>query len=253
MKPPADGCSPLDTLAPEAIPDGVSIFLDSGDQRGDPHELAERVSHCGAKHAYVWLWAVDGRHAKLADVVRLCAALQGFGVTPWLWSFPSPTAAQAAAEHAMGVREHLPGVRLVFDWEPHQAEPWTSRALRLFMKAKPEAVTTVPSYARHTLFRELASIRVRLPQLERSADNVGLVEQTLRRFRDPGVVVVPVVGAFTIAGKRMRSDPVRLRGDIERCVRGIDGEPRVPGVAVYSLGDVDAAEAAVLRDVAGYW
>jgi hypothetical protein len=249
--------SPLDTFAPEG-PRGVSVFADSGDQRRDPGELCDALVRCGASTVFWWCWSIDDRHEDIPTAKALAAAARTVGLRPWFWYFPRPHAARRSADHAAAIRDAT-GAHLCFDWEPPGPKhaPWTTRSIDDAVSCRPEAVTTVPAFGRLTLLDRIvdAGARILLPQLERSGSDGPLVERTLRVFDRPGCDVQLVTGAFAVrdAGKvRLPNDPERLRGDILRALGPTD-PPRARGVAVYSLGDISRAEAAVLRETAGRW
>lgn len=251
--------SPFDELPPEA-PRGVSVFSDSHDQHTwDPGELCERAIRCGASAVLWWGFARDGRHLDLATARALVQAATAFQLASWFWYFPRPETARASAEHAAKLRAET-GARLCFDWEPPGAlrTAWSRATIDEALACRPDAVTTLPSYARHPLLEHVleAGVRVVLPQLERSGSDGPLVDRTLRAFARPGVAVELVVGAFTVREEgdraRLPNDPGRLRGDITRALGPTD-PPRAPGIAVYSLGAVSFDEAAVLRETAARW
>jgi hypothetical protein len=243
-----DPCAPTPPAPAPWTPRGISIFLDSKAQsKRQPGTLAKNVVESGGKGASVWGWAQDGRRASVENVVSHVSALTDLGLEPSVWFFPSPSRVDDCVRHADAIRTALPKVRFIADWEGHTREKWTERAVSTFLQIEPDAVTAVPSYVSHPLFPMWDGVRTRLVQVERSGDNVPLIETTMRRWTDDGYVTEAVAGAFM-------GDHERLRGDCRRLLFDPSGRgPRHQGIFVYSATTIDGRDRAVLRDVAGWF
>lgn len=247
MKPTIDADA-LSLVPPRFGPDGLSVYLGSGDMqaldRGDGPTLA-LLRRCGATAALVLVESVDGRRQSPERVERVCDRLRAADIAPLLYAFPDVTGdLSASIAHLAACRE---ATRAPCQWdiEPrHDAGSvthWTPALLGPLLTAEPLASIT-------TTRRELGRLgdhgREVWLQLE-AQTSTDTLAQALSKAPD----AVLVTGLFDSTG-----DPRDLREvvrDLERCT--VQAK-RTGRHAVWSAQSMSVAEADALRSWAlGTW
>lgn len=202
----------------QPLPDGLFIFLGSGDMKeiddhGEKSATLAKLLRAGAIGAVVLIESVEGTRQRVARVLHVCELLRARGITPVLMSFPSVLAdVGAAIGHALEC-ERATGARLMWDIEPRRLAAdrvvhWTARGVARLRAAVPHALVT--------------STRIELPKLGDVDDAevwLQLEQQTstdtlakvLERWPD----AVCVTGVFDDEDDKRTLDEIRR--DLERC------------------------------------
>jgi hypothetical protein len=235
---------------PRYSPRGLGVFLASGDVASDAMtraKIAERIAEARMRWAAIWVEAPDGapRHPTLDLVEAWGAVLHAHGVRSWVWTFPRPDRAEAAAAWAGAccARARADGIILdverppkklaLPDWTAEQARALVHGTLDQLDERTGIGVTSYPGRQGHGLPWEELVAGFGAPQIYSTADKPEAARLAMKRWQAAHGKVVPLVSVRSPESV-LHVDPERLCARLSACVVDRElGALRCDGAAVW--------------------
>lgn len=192
---------------------GMGPFLASRDMVSDPREVRKKLLECAATWCPILVESLDGRRQRQDRIADLVVELRSHEIDPYLYTFPDPRRAKAAADHLLEVADfvRIDRAHCCLDIEPASDADWSERAVADLFAAVSGVGAQVPSitlftrteWDRYAWDAIAPGAEILLQVYERAADP-GRLARAIARW--PGRRVVPLFGSYLGGLDRLARD-----------------------------------------------